>query len=123
MDRNWKLYSEETPFWEKEEKAVKKKPNFFVSFIIVIVLVIALTVVGTVYALGNVGDKTSSTAQNAMSTEVSHPTYYLNTYRMKFHRTTCSSVQEMNPENRQAFYGTREEAIKKGYSPCHNCNP
>ena len=50
-------------------------------------------------------------------------TYYLNTYRKKFHKPNCSSVYEMNPENRQAFYGTRDEVIAMGYSPCANCCP
>ena len=50
-------------------------------------------------------------------------TYYLNTYRHKFHKPSCPSVVEMNPENKREFYGTREEAIARGYSPCHNCNP
>ena len=51
------------------------------------------------------------------------PTYVLNTYRKKFHYPTCASVAQMNPENRQNFYGTREEAIAQGYSPCGNCQP
>ena len=50
-------------------------------------------------------------------------TYYLNTYRMKFHRPDCPSVQQMNAHNRQAFYGTREETVHAGYSPCNNCKP
>ena len=50
-------------------------------------------------------------------------TYYLNTYRMKFHKPDCPSVTEMNPRNRKAFYGTRDEAIEMGYSPCGNCRP
>ncbi|MCM1315578.1 MAG: zinc-ribbon domain containing protein [Muribaculaceae bacterium] len=50
-------------------------------------------------------------------------TYYLNTYRHKFHEINCNSVQEMNPKNKEAFYGTREEAIARGYEPCKNCKP
>ena len=26
-------------------------------------------------------------------------------------------------KNKKTFYGTREEVIKKGYSPCKKCNP
>lgn len=59
----------------------------------------------------------------ATTTTAKTITYYLNTYRHKFHRPDCESVQQMNYRNRKAFYGTREEAIEKGYSPCHNCNP
>ncbi|MBD5159672.1 MAG: hypothetical protein HDT23_05445 [Ruminococcus sp.] len=50
-------------------------------------------------------------------------TYYLNTYRKKFHKPDCDSVTQMNSKNRKAFYGTRDEAIAQGYSPCGNCNP
>ncbi len=57
------------------------------------------------------------------SVQTAPVTYYLNTYRHKFHETDCPSVWEMNSKNRKAFYGTREEAIQQGYSPCQNCKP
>lgn len=68
---------------------------------------------------------TSSTKikQTTSTTQAKQVTYYLNTYRNKFHKTDCDSVQQMNPKNKKAFYGTRDEAIAQGYSPCHNCNP
>lgn len=50
-------------------------------------------------------------------------TYVLNTYRYKFHRTYCHSVNEMNDRNRAYFYGTRDEIIKMGYKPCNDCRP
>ena len=49
--------------------------------------------------------------------------YYLNTFRMKFHRFDCPSVDEMNPKNRRRVETTREKLIERGYSPCQNCNP
>lgn len=49
--------------------------------------------------------------------------YILNTNTKKFHYPSCSSVQKMKDKNKQAFNGTREEAIAKGYSPCGNCHP
>lgn len=55
--------------------------------------------------------------------ETQQVTYYLNTYRNKFHKPDCDSVSEINPQNREAFYGTRQEAIEQGYSPCNNCQP
>ncbi|MBE6875556.1 MAG: hypothetical protein E7496_02340 [Ruminococcus sp.] len=42
---------------------------------------------------------------------------------MKFHKPTCPSVSEMNYRNRVYFYGTREDAVAQGYSPCGNCKP
>ncbi len=56
-------------------------------------------------------------------TEKTEVTYVLNTYRMKFHKPDCDSVSQMNWRSRKYFYGTREEAIELGYSPCGNCNP
>ena len=50
-------------------------------------------------------------------------TYVLNTNTRKFHRPDCSSVSEMREENRQEFYGTREQLIEDGYEPCGSCKP
>ena len=50
-------------------------------------------------------------------------TYVLNTSRKRFHRPDCQSVLDIKPENRQDFYGTREELIDQGYQPCGNCHP
>lgn len=49
--------------------------------------------------------------------------YTLNTNSLKFHLPTCSSVEDIKPENKQDFTGDREELIKQGYSPCGRCNP
>lgn len=49
--------------------------------------------------------------------------YVLNIGSMKFHDPACSGVQQMKEENRQAYYGTREELILQGYSPCGQCKP
>ena len=50
-------------------------------------------------------------------------TYIFNTNTHKFHRPDCSSVKDMNPQNRQEFEGSREEIVQKGYEPCGNCQP
>lgn len=49
--------------------------------------------------------------------------YTLNIKSMKFHLPSCNGVAAMNPENRKEFYGTREEVMLKGYSPCGLCDP
>ena len=64
--------------------------------------------------------ETETTVPETQKPEI---TYVLNTYRMKFHKPNCDSVSEMNPQNRVYFYGTREEAVAQGYSPCGNCQP
>lgn len=50
-------------------------------------------------------------------------TYVLNTNSKTFHKPDCSSVGKIKDSNKQTFVGTREEAIKNGYSPCKSCNP
>ncbi len=50
-------------------------------------------------------------------------TYIFNTRSMKFHYPDCSGVAKMAEHNKYEFYGTREEAIAAGYSPCGICKP
>lgn len=54
---------------------------------------------------------------------VSSGNYILNTNTKKFHVPTCSSVNRMSEKNKQEFYGSRDEVIAMGYSPCQRCNP
>lgn len=49
--------------------------------------------------------------------------YVLNTNTKKFHYPECSSAKKISDRNRQDFYGTREELLAMGYSPCGNCDP
>ena len=48
--------------------------------------------------------------------------YILNTNSKVFHHTWCVSVRRMSEQNKKDFYGTRSEAISRGYRSCHNCN-
>lgn len=50
-------------------------------------------------------------------------TYILNTKTKKFHYPGCRDVDKIKSENKKTFNGTREEVIKKGYSPCGHCHP
>ncbi|MBQ9064929.1 MAG: MBL fold metallo-hydrolase [Blautia sp.] len=50
-------------------------------------------------------------------------TYVLNGSSFKFHRPECEMAGAVNPRNRVAFTGTREEAIELGYEPCGKCRP
>lgn len=53
----------------------------------------------------------------------SDATYILNTNTMRFHLPDCQSVQDMKEKNRKEYFGTREELLKDGYSPCGRCQP
>lgn len=72
-------------------------------------------------------EKTSSPSKDTVQTydydQPKEVTYILNTNTMKFHLPKCSSVDRIKPEHYVEFYGTREEAIAKGYSPCGRCHP
>ena len=50
-------------------------------------------------------------------------TYILNTNTHKFHYESCDSVDDINPENKDKYTGTRDDLIKMDYEPCGNCDP
>lgn len=51
------------------------------------------------------------------------PDYVLNLNTGKFHYPDCSSVEQIKPDNYEAFTGSREEVLAQGFVPCKNCNP
>lgn len=71
------------------------------------------------YATGDsrLDDGTGGSSQSARKT------YVLNTNSKTFHKPDRGSVGKIKDSNKQTFVGTREEAIKNGYSPCKSCNP
>lgn len=50
-------------------------------------------------------------------------TYILNTNTHKFHKPSCSSVEDMKDSNKAEFVGTRDEVIAMGYKSCGRCHP
>lgn len=48
--------------------------------------------------------------------------YVGNRNTRKFHRVGCESIARMKASNRVSLNG-RDEAVRKGYSPCSRCNP
>lgn len=48
--------------------------------------------------------------------------YIGNSNTGKFHKSSCSSVRDMNPEHIVEL-NSREDAISAGYQPCKKCNP
>lgn len=49
--------------------------------------------------------------------------YVLNLNSKRFHKPNCESVETIKSSNRDDFYGTREELISQGYTPCGGCKP
>lgn len=62
-------------------------------------------------------------ATEAPVTRSAEKTYVLNTNTGKFHKPTCSSVDQMKESNKLEFTGTREDVIGMGYEPCGKCHP
>ena len=69
----------------------------------------------------NPSNGAGSEESSAASSELKE--YVLNTKSMKFHRPTCSSVDDIADDNKQEATATRDELISEGYSPCKQCNP
>lgn len=104
--------------YPRQRNTHKKHHTSFKTYILLVFLIIG----GLTAVFSYAENKKNEIPKSEISSH-QQVTYYLNTYRHKFHTPDCSSVYEMNPDNRQEFYGTREEAIAQGYSPCQNCCP
>lgn len=77
--------------------------------------------VGIDYATGESWLEEDGKAEE--ETAVREKTYILNTNTHKFHRLTCSSVKQMDADNRKEYAGAREELLDQGYEPCGICEP
>ena len=72
--------------------------------------------------LGGIGN--NSTQQGGTSTGSGEEMQYiLNTGSMKFHYPICSSAKKISSKNRKTYFGTREELLEQGYTPCGYCDP
>lgn len=49
--------------------------------------------------------------------------YVVNTNTYKFHYPDCASADDISPQNRWDYFGTRQALIDSGYSPCGRCHP
>ena len=67
------------------------------------------------------GEVSSSGESQAEEGEEEH--YVLNTRSHKFHLPACPSVDTMSEQNKEDYYGTRQELLDQGYEPCGSCQP
>jgi len=73
---------------------------------------------------GSVGlNSTQTTNLTPTSDSAIKTDYVINTNTDKFHYPWCSSVNQMNEENKEFYTGSRDDLIAQGYSPCGRCNP
>lgn len=77
---------------------------------------------GATGVAGAAGTAVRSSAASTDAGDEDGP-YVLNTGRQKFHVASCPSVEDIMPENKQTYDGSREELIALGYEPCGRCNP
>lgn len=66
---------------------------------------------------------TGDSALDGTTDEGEQVSYILNTNTKKFHLPSCPSVNEMKPEYRQEYDGSRTILEAQGYSPCVRCKP
>ncbi len=69
---------------------------------------------------GGIGDNST---QSPTEDQQAQTHYILNTNSMKFHQEDCSAAANISSKNRKDHYGTREELLEMGYSPCGWCDP
>ena len=71
------------------------------------------------------GSSAGNTEENIETENEQKPesSYVLNTNIKKFHSPSCSSLNQMNENNKEEFTGTRDELIQQGYESCKRCNP
>lgn len=60
---------------------------------------------------------TSNTPEDSQTAE----TYVLNKNTKKIHKESCSSIQSMNPKNRETVQDTIEHLEELGYTRCQTC--
>ena len=69
------------------------------------------------------GDNSLKAAQSPVDEpDVESQDYILNKSSKKFHYPDCHSVDRMSEKNKKEYYGTRQDLIDSGYSPCGNCD-
>ena len=73
------------------------------------------------YATGESREAEDSAGDSSNETQGGE--YVINTNTGKFHRPDCSSVEDIKPENKKEYTGSREELTKQGYEPCGRCRP
>lgn len=67
-------------------------------------------------------EKLDKVASNEKETKQKLEWYMVNVNTKKFHKKNCSIIKNATTANVLERFGTREQLIKNGYSPCTRCN-
>lgn len=65
----------------------------------------------------------NSSLEETQNSNEKEETYILNTNSKKFHKPTCSGVNNISEKNKSEYTGTKSNLLMQGYTPCGNCNP
>lgn len=71
----------------------------------------------------NTTTTSANTTTKNTTTNDSKYDYVLNTSTMKFHSPSCSSVGDIQPQNRKDVHTTSDDLKAQGYEPCGRCKP
>lgn len=61
--------------------------------------------------------------KNTGNNEAQTGEYVLNTKTRKIHFKDCLSVEDIQPENKESFNGTKDYLLENGYTSCGRCKP
>ena len=75
------------------------------------------------YATGESALIGEAVTEPSEQTSTEKPDYVLNNNTRKFHRPSCSSVEDIKPSNREDYGGSREALTNQGYVPRKRCRP
>lgn len=75
------------------------------------------------YATGDSWISGVAQKESDENTDDSNNNYVLNIGTHKFHLPDCDSVEDMKPQNKKDYSGSRQNLIDQGYDPCKRCNP
>ena len=92
---------------------------------VLLVSLLSVSILTSCYNLKKDYDITESKREVSVCeelTKTSGTKYILNTHSDKFHYPSCESARRISTKNREEYFGTREELIEDGYSPCGNCD-
>ena len=101
----------------------EKDTHYFAVFIIGVV--VGVVFMGLLMRFGAPsGSDVSVSAYKAGSYSVtaSNAKYIGNQNSYVFHKTSCSSVKQMNSSNK-VYFASRQDAVSAGFHGCQRCNP
>ena len=112
----------------------KKEKELLLSGLVALLIFVALVMLfmpkrGKAPAAANGGTVLATPAVTLVTpTPTPAPTaeprdYVLNKSSKRFHYPDCASVPEILEKNREDVFASRDELLRRGFTPCGNCKP